>query len=193
MGREFLEVFHEYITDPQKQKKSSLYLEFLECKKRYDLISNREDPEQNDLISSRFEIYNSKIPISPVTTEIFSFLGSLPFNASPIQRRQVFQQALILKSKSQEMPCPDTSLRQITSEILEIDPPPLESLNTQEKLILLRAMPKYLGDWEKILREYKDKPISVELLKKIWRCIKVTMKEEVADIRKKTPQYHYFK
>jgi hypothetical protein len=50
-----------------------------------------------------------------------------------------------------------------------------------------------MGDWEKIGKEFKDKPVPGDLLKKIWRCLKVTMKEEVIDIRKKAPQYHYFK
>ena len=146
VDKECLELFHEYITEPHKQKKSNLYTEFSECKKRFDMILNREDPEQNELLSTRFEIYNSNIPIPSVTSEIFSFLGSVQASTSAIERRQVFQQAYKLKKKAQEIYCPDVSLRQITSKILEIDPPPLGSLNTQEKLILLRAIPKYLGD-----------------------------------------------
>ena len=187
------ELYREYILEPQKQKKSNPYSEFSECKKRFDLTANREDPQQNDLISSRFDIYNSNISIPPATTEMIAFLSSVHGASTAIQRRQVFLEALQLKTRPQGGWSSDVSLKQITGKILDIDPPPTAALSTQEKLTLLRALPKHLGDWEKISKEYKDKPVSVELLKKIWRCLKVTMKEEVTEIKKKNPQYHYLK
>lgn len=186
-------MYLEYILEPQKQKKSNPYIEFSECKKRYDLSVNREDPQQNDLLASRFEIYNSNIPVFPATTEIITFLSTVMKSPNDLQRRQVFLKALELKNKPQAEWVSDISLKQITSKIQEIDPPPMSYLSVLEKLILLKAMPKHLGDWEKIAKEYKDKPVPLELLKKIWRCLKVTMKEEVAEIRKKAPQYHYIK
>ena len=187
------DLYREYLLEPQKQKKSNSYAEFSECKKRFDLTANREDPQQNDLISSRFEIYNSNISIPPATNEMISFLSSVHGGSTAIQRREVFLKALQLKQRPQPDWSSDVSLKQITSKILEIDPPPAATLSTQEKLTMLRALPKHLGDWEKISKEYKDKPVPVDLLKKIWRCLKVTMKEEVMEIKKKNPQYHYLK
>ena len=157
------------------------------------MILNREDPEQDNLIASRFEIYNSNLPISPLTAEILSFLTALPPATSAIDRRQVLTKSTQLQNKEQKVLPLEASVKQISSKVLAIDPPPSDLLSSQEKLILLRALPKHLGDWEKICREFKDRTIPADVLKKIWRCIKVTMKEEVADIRKKAPSYHYIK
>lgn len=157
------------------------------------MILNREDPEQDTLLSSRFEIYNSHIPIPALSSEIISFLSSVQLNPSSIERRQVFKEAIRLKSKDSSISNVDCPIKQIITQIFEFDPNPTDLVSTQEKLVLLRALPKHLGEWEKICKEFKDKPVPAELLKKVWRCLKVTMREEVAEIRKKVPQYHYFK
>ena len=77
--------------------------------------------------------------------------------------------------------------------ILEEDTAPGIQLQGNEKLVLIRSIMKYMGDWEKIEKEFKDKPVPIDLLKKIWRCLKITMKEEVAELKKKVPNFNSIK
>lgn len=154
---------------------------------------NKEDPEQDSLLAQRFEIYNKAIPVNNDVQNMLEFLRDLPRPKNAVERRNIQKQALELKIKDLAESKSISPDKKIAAKVLEIDPPPSEPLSIQEKLVLLRALAKHMGDWEKIGKEFKDKPVPGDLLKKIWRCLKVTMKEEVIDIRKKAPQYHYFK
>ncbi|OMJ88106.1 hypothetical protein SteCoe_10004 [Stentor coeruleus] len=185
---EYTDLYREYVQEPQKQKKK-----FAECKKRFDLVMNKEDPEQDILMTQRFNIYNKVIPINNNVQKMLGFLENLNVPDNALERKKVQIQALMFKEKSSDECKSLRPEKKIAAKILEIDPPPSGSLCTQEKLALLRALAKHMGDWEKISKEFKDKPVPGDLLRKIWRCLKVTMKEEVIDIRKKAPQYHYIK
>lgn len=190
---EYTDLYREYVQEPQKQKKSNSNSEFAECKKRFDLVMNKEDPEQDTLMTQRFDIYNKAIPVNNDVQKMLGFLENLNVPKNAIERKRIQRQALMLKERSSDDSKSIRPEKKIAAKILEIDPPPSGSLCTQEKLALLRALAKHMGDWEKIGKEFKDKPVPGDLLKKIWRCLKVTMKEEVTDIRKKAPQYHYIK
>jgi hypothetical protein len=186
------ELIKEFILDPQKQKKSNSQSEFSECKKKFDLISNREDPDQNSLSASRFQLYSSSIPLSSSVQEKIDFLKSIPQASSSLSRKQVLRSALNFKSDSGSL-TPTTSSKSLIDQVLKEDPSPSLSLSNNEKLVLLRSISKFMCDWEKIEKEFKDKPVSVDQLKKIWRCLKVSMKEEVAELKKKVPNFHYIK
>ena len=185
------DLFKEFILDPQKQKKSNSYSGFFECKKKFDLIQNKEDPEQQILLSERFDLYNSMIPITNSTKDKIEFLRNLPQTSTALDRKKLFQESQKFQ-KSLPFPSIQPS-KHLTEQIFSKDQPPDNTLDSSEKLLLLRSISKHLGDWEKIEKEFKEKPVPVELLKKIWRCLKVTMKEEVAEIKKKAPQFHYIK
>lgn len=186
------ELVKEFILDPQKQKNSNFQLEFSECKKRFDLVSNREDPEQDSLTSSRFSLYNSVIPVSPGIHDKVQFLKSTHSFSLAHSRNQVLQSAIRFKPHL-GFACASASANSIVDIILEEDSAPSIELQSNEKLVLLRSIMKYMGDWEKIEKEFKDKPVPSELLKKIWRCLKITMKEEVTELKKKVPNFNYIK
>lgn len=155
------------------------------------MIQNKEDPEQQILLSERFEIYNSIIPIANSTWDKIDFLNNLPQTSIALERKKLLQESQkFLKS----LPFISTQpSKHLTEQILSKDQPLDNTLESSEKLLLFRSISKHLGDWEKIEKEFKEKPVPVEVLKKIWRCLKVTMKEEVAEIKKKAPQFHYIK
>ena len=186
------ELMKEFILDPQKQKKSNCQSEFSECKKKFDLVSNREDPEQDSETSSRFELYNSVIPLSSAAHEKIQFLKSIQTVSQAHSRKQVLRSAVHFKSDA-GFASPSASYKSLVDMILEADPAPNVELQSNEKLVLFRSIMKYMGDWEKIEKEFKEKPVPVDQLKKIWRCLKVSMKEEVGELKKKVPNFHYIK
>lgn len=188
---DYQELAKEFIFEPQKQKKSKSYSEFSECKKKFDLILNKEDPEQQTLLSDRFECYNSIIPIPNSTWDKINFLRNLPQTSLALERKRLLQESQ--KFSKGVLNSPSQSNKALSERILLNDPSPNTTFDSPEKLLLIRSIAKHLGDWEKIEKEFKDKSVPVDVLKKIWRCLKVTMKEEVAEIKKKAPQFHYIK
>mmetsp|Transcript_22068 Transcript_22068/g.21774 ORF Transcript_22068/g.21774 Transcript_22068/m.21774 type:complete len:324 (-) Transcript_22068:33-1004(-) len=185
------ELFQEFILDPHKHKKK-----FAESKKRFDLVWNREDIEQEELANSRFQIYNTYTPVSQSTLDILDFLKEVQANSSlnHFSRREIIKRAQELsKSPMPQFPSYRSVAKQIVPEIVALDPPIDDELGNQDKITLLRAIQKHLGDWDKILKEFKDKPPALSLLKQTWRRLKATMREEVREIQKKWPQYHYIK
>lgn len=190
------DLFKEFILEPQKSKKSKNYKEFSESKKRFDLTWNREDIEQEDLIKSRFQIYNSYIPVSTHTTEILQFLSqikSIP-SSSHRERRDIIQKARELsQAPVQQFQSLKTLSRQIGADVIKLNSSFETDLADSEKVILLRAIQKHMGDWDKILKEFKEKSPNLVTLKQTWRCLKATMREEVREIKKRWPQYHYIK
>lgn len=194
--RECQELFHEFILEPQKQKKSKNHLEFTESKKRFDLVWNLEDTEQNKLTESRFQAYNDHLPRNPDTIKILNFLSALHSNPprSRHDRREMILKARELAKTPVQQFKPNSRLKQeILPEILNLDPPKEEFIGIQDKLTLLRGIQKHLGDWDKICKEFKDRPLSLDVLKQTWRRLKACMREEVKEIKKKSPQYHYIK
>eukprot|EP00358_Blepharisma_japonicum_P003106 CAMPEP_0202945236 /NCGR_PEP_ID=MMETSP1395-20130829/6209_1 /ASSEMBLY_ACC=CAM_ASM_000871 /TAXON_ID=5961 /ORGANISM="Blepharisma japonicum, Strain Stock R1072" /LENGTH=345 /DNA_ID=CAMNT_0049645001 /DNA_START=124 /DNA_END=1161 /DNA_ORIENTATION=- len=185
------ELFHEFILDPQKQKKK-----FTESKKRFDLVWNLEDTEQNSLAESRFQAYHDHLPKSQDTVEILNFLSTIHSNPplSSLERRRILNKARELSATPIPTFKTNSRLKQeILPEILNLIPPAEDHLGIQDKLTLLRGIQKHLGDWEKISREFKDRALSLDVIKHTWRRLKATMREEVKEIKKRLPQYHYIK
>jgi hypothetical protein len=191
--QESQDLYSEYITDPQKHKKSKLYPEFSECKKRFDLILNKEDAEQDLQLGSRFEVYSNAVSIPRAISQIVSFLEGVPGCTQAVERKKWLRQAEEIKNDDRGGHQVYINEPKIHAEISSFESPAGVALGVAEKLCLLRSLLKHLGDWDKVGKEFRDKPIPVETLKKIWRALKVTMQEEVSEIRKNAPTYHFVK
>lgn len=126
------DLFHDYIIDPNKNK-SERYAEITESKKRYDLVWNKDDSEENGLASKRFELYNQCIPVSQSTRDILAFLkevSSRPPSTSA-ERRRVLLHARELASSEpdSEVQLSADSLERLIEAVREVEllstqPPP---------------------------------------------------------------------
>ena len=206
------DLFHDYILDPNKNKKSKDYAEITESKRRYDLVWNKDDCGEDSLASKRFELYNRHIPVSDSTRDILAFLKEL-HTAPPVSIAD--RKKAILRAKQlalSDVPAParlsSEDLDQLTIDVRDLElrstQPPPESrplteqvpptqLSVPEKLCLLKAVQKHCGDWDKICKEFKDVRVSEEYLKHHWRLIKATMREEVRLQRQRTPNFDYLR
>ena len=185
--------FKECIQDPKRNKKSKAYAEFTELKKKYELILNKEDPEQDRCDAQRLRTYLTYLPPSTHAVNALAFLSQLrkhrPLHR--LDRRKTIQQAqrLLPLEESAEKP----SLRLIKKQLCTQLRSPVDELTPQEKVTLLRSLPKHMNHWDKIVKEFKEKPPAVDQLKQAWRKLKGTMRLEVKELRKKQPQYNYVK
>lgn len=189
-------LFKEYLFDPQKHRKSNFYIEFVETKKRFDLVLNKEDPGQDIKAAERYRIYFASLPSTHFVQKALVFLSNVR-ERPPAQRQQRVQ---VLRESSTLRkglaPVPTIDLRSIKKSVLKDleDSGPVEDpLSLQELLILLRSIPKHLGNWEKTQKEFKEHPPSIQRLKQEWHCLKAAMKQEVSTIRQKNPTYHFIK
>lgn len=187
-------LFEEYFYEPPKNKKSKNYSGFTENKKRFDILCNKEDLQQNELIKQRFQIYHKHIPTNQNCTKLLSHLSKVHKTPPKLRlsRKELLKDAISLNST--EAPQKHQVHSQaVLCEVLNTDPPLQTQPTNQEKLILLRGITKHLGNWHKIRKEFKESPKEIEELQQWWRRLKGEMWHEVGLIRKKGYAYHPIK
>jgi hypothetical protein len=191
------DLFNEFIVAPPKHRKSMIQIEFIESKRRVDLVSIKDGSGEETLASKRFDIYHQHIPPCPTAERMLNFLQEIRDQPpkSRLERRAILKRAREFEEcgSNHTSGCQAELSERLLPEVMALDPPNHSSISTHDKLTLLKAINKHLGEWDKICREFKDRPVNPEVLKHHWRLLKATMRQEVAEIKRKYPQYHYIK
>jgi len=182
-------LFQEFMGEPQKVPKRNSYAGFAESKRKFDLLCDKEDTQQTQLASERFRIYHSHLEVAESTWSALNLLGKARIKRTREERRHLILEAMQIPKVQKQTDCNNS---EVLREVLALDPP-RETLSLAEKLKLLRGVSKHLGDWDKILKEFKNTPKDLEILKHAWRCLKGTMRQEVCSIKQRAPSYHCIK
>lgn len=176
--------------EPSRLKKSKVHAEFIDCKKRFDLVWNKEDSNEDRLASQRFAVYSQAMPSK--ATHLLQFLAEVSPDSD---RRMVLCQAHKLVAVDCEFE-PKLAEEEIPEKIAALEPIEAvavmcKQLTASQKLTLFKALLKFSGDWERISREFKGVNFTPEQLKGAWRRLKLLMREEVRQIKSATSSFDF--
>lgn len=178
-------LIQDFIIDPQKSRKGKIQSAFTETKHKFDLISSKEDPEDQSNLESRLKLYNSSIQVNPKSLQQIDFLKKIPLTTSLIERQKILKSSQSLSQSTNQSNFSFLNKKTLIESILEQDPAVEQNIDLQDKVKAIKVMSKYNSNWEKLKKKLNNKKICLDSLKQFWRNLKFCMKMEVRSVKER--------